>query len=95
MGLALLLGVSIVNRFSKNSMVSSGLFYGFLFLLSLLVLYDVQRLIKNAKKSQDKDWDPIKESIHIYLDAINIFAKIWFFFSDTESKKKRDVKKKK
>ena len=74
-GLTLIIGLFIVNRFfPKNAKASTWLFY------SLFVVHDVERLVYNAKKSKDLDYDPIKESIHLYLDAINIFFRICFFF---------------
>jgi FtsH-binding integral membrane protein len=78
-GLALIIGLFIVNRFfPKNDKAFTWLLY------SLFVVHDVGRLVYNAKKSKDLDYDPIKESIHLYLDVINIFFRICFFLHNIE-----------
>jgi hypothetical protein len=53
-------------------------------LYSLLVVDDVHRLVYNAEKSKDLEYDPINESIHIYLDATNFFFRVCFNFHNIE-----------
>jgi FtsH-binding integral membrane protein len=59
---------------------------------SAFVLYDVQKLIDNAKKKET--WDPIDESLDIYLDAINLFKIFVELFIEMQKeeleKKKKD-----
>jgi FtsH-binding integral membrane protein len=45
--------------------------YGGVALFSLFVLYDTQKLIHCAKTKAT--FDPINESLGLYLDAINLF----------------------
>lgn len=47
--------------------------YGGLALFSAYVLYDTQKIMYNAKTM--KIYDPINNSIGVYLDAINIFIR--------------------
>jgi FtsH-binding integral membrane protein len=48
--------------------------YGGLVLFSMLLLYDTQRIVKKAETSMH--FDPVNESIAIYLDTLNIFIRI-------------------
>jgi FtsH-binding integral membrane protein len=48
--------------------------YGGLVLFSGLTVADTQKLIDNAKNIQD--FDPMTESLSLYLDAINMFIRI-------------------
>ena len=79
MGLASIIGWVLVYRFFPKY----GSAYFFL-LYSLLVVDDVHRLVYNAEKSKDLEYDPINESIHIYLDATNFFFRVCFNFHNIE-----------
>jgi growth hormone-inducible transmembrane protein len=48
--------------------------YGGLVLFSLFLLYDTQRIVKKAETSAG--FDPVNESISIYLDTLNIFVRM-------------------
>lgn len=48
--------------------------YGGLVLFSMFMLYDTQRIVKKAESYHD--FDPINESISIYLNTINIFIRM-------------------
>ncbi|BES88983.1 UPF0005 [Nesidiocoris tenuis] len=53
--------------------------YGGLLLMSGMVLYDTQRIVRVAETHYDtveRPYDPINMSIGIYLDTINIFVRI-------------------
>ena len=71
MSLACLIGICLLQIFCKLQIPESILIYASLLVFSAFVLYDVQKLIDNAKKKET--WDPIDESLDIYLDAIAIF----------------------
>ena len=84
MGCAGLLGVSFASIFWPSQALFNIWLYGGLLLFSAFTLYDVQKIIHNAKgKAQ---WDPINESLGIYLDAINIFRHILVIFLGNKKK---------
>ncbi len=67
-----MIGIGLASMFWPNS---AGLFniwlYGGLALFGAFVLFDTQKVINNAKLKAY--WDPINESLAIYLDAIILF----------------------
>lgn len=84
MGLCGLIGVSVVNMFWPSPIMTSLALYGGLLLFGGFVLYDTQKLIHNASHKQV--FDPINESIGIYLDAIIIFQKLLIIFMNNKKK---------
>lgn len=70
-GLAGSIGLGIVNMFWPSPIMTNILLYGGLVLFGGFVLYDTQKLIYNAKTRPN--WDPLNESIGMYLDAIILF----------------------
>jgi FtsH-binding integral membrane protein len=58
--------------------------YGGLILFSAFTLYDVQKLIHAAKSKAA--WDPIGESLDIYLDAIILFERFLIIFMNNKKK---------
>lgn len=50
--------------------------YGGAALFGGLVLYDTARIIHNAETMSDDEFDPVNQSIGIYLDALNLFVRI-------------------
>lgn len=70
-GLCSLLGVSLVNLFWPSPLLMSLSLYGGLALFGGFVLYDTQKIVHNAENKQV--WDPMQESIGMYLDTIIIF----------------------
>lgn len=84
-GLCGLIGVSFVNMFWPSPLLMSLSLYGGLMLFGGFVLYDTQKLIHNA--SNKPAWDPINESIGIYMDAIIIFQKFLIIFMNNKKKK--------
>lgn len=85
MGLCGLIGVSLVNMFWPSPLLTSVALYGGLLLFGGFVLYDTQKLMHNA--TNRPVWDPINESISIYLDAIIIFQKLLIIFMNNKRKK--------
>ena len=85
MALCGLIGVSFVNMFWPSPMMMNLSLYGGLLLFGGFVLYDTQKLLHNAETRQQ--WDPINESIGIYLDAIIIFQKLLIIFMQNKKKK--------
>jgi growth hormone-inducible transmembrane protein len=58
--------------------------YGGLLLFSAFTLYDVQKIIHNAKSKAS--WDPVNESLGIYLDAIILFERFLIIFMNNKKK---------
>jgi len=69
--------------------------YGGLAVFSGFVLYDTQKILQNARLAEAGTIrrDPIKESIWLELDVINIFARVVDILSGQNSKKKKEVGK--
>ena len=55
------------------------LYFG-LALFSAYLLYDTQKIMYRAKT--DVRYDPINQSIHVYLDAINLFTRFVQIFGN-------------
>lgn len=70
-GLGAMIGAGLINMFWPSKVLFNFWLYGGLFLFGAFVMYDVQKMMYNAKRKQV--YDPINESLHIYLDAINMF----------------------
>ena len=85
MCLAGMIGLGLVNMFWPSKNVFNIWLYGGLVLFSLFVLYDTQKIIYNAKIKPY--YDPINESLSIYLDAIMIFQRFLFIFMNNKNKK--------
>lgn len=66
-----LIGLSLVNIFWQSPAIFNIWLYGGLFLFGAFTLYDIQKIVYNAKSKGY--YDPINESMGIYLDAINLF----------------------
>jgi FtsH-binding integral membrane protein len=63
-----------------HSVMENVVMYGGMAVFSGLVWYDTQKIIYKAKYS--KEFDAVNESIHIYLDAVNLFQLILSFLSN-------------
>jgi len=83
-GLGGLIGVSIMNMFWPSKALTSVWLYGGLVLFGAFTMYDVQKLMYNAKRKER--FDPINESLHIYLDAINMFQHFLIIFMNNKKK---------
>lgn len=74
---------------SPGGAVFSGLhaiyMYGGLVLFGGFTLYDTQRIVHNAET--ESYYDPVNESIGIYLDTINIFIRIAMLLNGSGKKK--------
>jgi len=84
-GLGGMLGVSILSMFNPLSPALYNIWlYGGLGLFSLFVLYDTQMILNRAKTM--KVYDPINNSIGIYLDAVQIFIRFAMIFGNAKKK---------
>jgi FtsH-binding integral membrane protein len=85
MGLAGMIGLSLVNIFWPSKALFNIWLYGGLMLFSAFILYDTQKLIHNAKTRAY--WDPINESFSLYMDAIILFERFLIIFMQNKNKK--------
>ena len=60
--------------------------YGGLVLFGGFMLYDTQRIIREAETQNY--YDPVNHSIGIYLDTINIFIRILMLLSSSGNRKR-------
>lgn len=84
MGLAGMIGLGLVNMFWPNKNLFNIWVYGGLALFCLFVLYDTQQIVYRAKIVPY--YDPINESLSIYLDAIMIFQRFILIFMGNKKK---------
>lgn len=52
--------------------------YGGLVLFSMFLLYDTQKIVHKAETQVS--FDPVNESVSIYLDILNIFMRNYYFY---------------
>lgn len=84
-GLGGMLGVSLLSMFNPASKALFNIWlYGGLGLFSMFVLYDTQMILERAKT--EPRFDPINQSIHVYLDAIQIFIRFAMIFGNAKKK---------
>jgi len=80
-----MLGISLLGMFFPGSPALYNMWlYGGLALFSAFILYDTQMVVARAKSEQR--FDPISNSIHIYMDAINIFVRFAMIFGGSKKK---------
>lgn len=85
MGLAGLIGIGFASMFFPGNQALFNLYmYGGLALFSAFILYDTQKIIHNAKVQQR--YDPIGQSLKIYLDTINLFQHFIMIFMNNKRK---------
>jgi FtsH-binding integral membrane protein len=61
--------------------------YGGLVLFSMFLLYDTQKIVHKAETSMR--FDPVNESISIYLDILNIFMRIAMILANGGGSKRK------
>ena len=84
-GLGGMLGVSLLSMFYPGSPALYNIYmYGGLALFSAFVLYDTQMIMYRAKT--EYAYDPINQSIRVYMDAINIFVRLVMILSNSRKK---------
>lgn len=97
LGLGLVMASSIGTFFlPPTTAVGAGLYsisiYGGLVLFGLFLLYDTQHIIRKAEYYPvfaQRPYDPINESIGIYLDTLNIFIRIALTLTGGGSSKRK------
>ena len=93
LGIALagMIGLSIMQIFKPNPLMHTYSLYMGVILFGCFILFDTQKLIDNAKKLEK--WDPINESLDLYLDAIILFEYFVEIFMEMQEKEKGKEKK--
>ncbi|XP_029047367.1 growth hormone-inducible transmembrane protein-like [Osmia bicornis bicornis] len=104
MGGPLAIGLGVVFASSVGSMflppttaLGSGLYsmslYGGLVLFSMLLLYDTQRIIKQAETYPAyeiaRPYDPVNNAMSVYMDVVNIFVRILTILAGGGSRKQK------
>lgn len=90
-GLGLVFASSVAGMFlPPTTRLGLGLYsislYGGLVLFSMFLLYDTQKIVHQAERAPY--YDPINNSIHIYLDILNIFIRMVSILSGGGNKRK-------
>lgn len=85
MALAGMIGLGLVNIFWPSKNLFNVWLYGGLVLFGMFVLYDTQKIIYNAKVKGY--YDPINESLAIYLDAVMLFQRFLLIFLGNRNRK--------
>ena len=76
--------LSLMCMFTNSSALFNVWLYGGLLLNGALVLYQTQKIIHNAKMQQH--FDPVNESLSVYIEAINIFQRILIILMGNKKK---------
>lgn len=80
-----LIGISLLQMIYPHSSALYNLWlYGGLALFSAYLMYDTQKIISNAKTH--RIYDPINNSIGVYLDAFNLFVRFMMIFGNQRKK---------
>lgn len=80
-----MIGIGLISLFYPSRALWNVWLYGGLLLFSAMVLYDTQKIIFNAKMKPY--YDPINESLSIYLDSIIIFQRFLLIFMNKRQRK--------
>jgi growth hormone-inducible transmembrane protein len=89
-GLGVIVWASIGSFIFGSEMLHDVSLYGGLLVFGGLMLTDTNKLIKNVEELSEKNFDPINESINIYLNIINIFIRILEILSKNKKKEKKN-----
>lgn len=84
MGLGGMIGIGLLGMFYPSQALFNIWLYGGLVLFSAFVLYDTQKIIVNAKRLPY--YDPINQSLGIYLDSIMLFERFLIIFMNNKRK---------
>lgn len=86
LGLGGMMGISLLSIVYPGSPALYNIYlYGGLALFSAFMLYDTQQIMYRAKT--DVAYDPINQSLHVYMDAINLFVRFVQIFGNSKNKK--------
>jgi FtsH-binding integral membrane protein len=81
-----MLGISLLSMLYPGSPALTNIWlYGGLALFSAFVLYDTQYIVQRAKT--DFMYDPVNQSMRVYMDAINIFVRLVMILGNSNRRK--------
>jgi FtsH-binding integral membrane protein len=83
-GLGCIAAIGIANIFLQSNALFNVWLYGGLALFLAYVLYDVKQIQNKAKRSAY--FDPMSESVGVYLDFVNIFVRILMIMNNKKNK---------
>uniref|UniRef100_A0A7S3MRA4 Uncharacterized protein n=1 Tax=Strombidium inclinatum TaxID=197538 RepID=A0A7S3MRA4_9SPIT len=84
LGLGGMIGISLLSAFYPSPALHNIWLYGGLALFSAFVLYDTQKVVYRAKT--EYAFDPINQSMRVYMDAINIFIRMVMILGNSKKK---------
>jgi FtsH-binding integral membrane protein len=79
-GLGGMIALSFANIFLNSPVIFNIWLYGGLALFTAFALYDIKMVQIKAKK--EANFDPMYNSIHVYLDFINLFIRIAYILNN-------------
>jgi FtsH-binding integral membrane protein len=83
-GSGVMMACAIASFFTNSALINNIWLYGGLGLFLAYVLYDVNQI--KIKAERLPYFDPMGESIHIYMDTINIFVRILMILNNKKNK---------
>jgi len=89
-GLTCLVGASFASMFFPGSSILQNVtLYGGLGLFGAMTLYDTQKVVQKAKLQTDENFDPIGDSLGLFLNTINVFVRMVQIFSNSSNNNNR------
>lgn len=83
-GLGVLVALSLANIFLNSPVINNIWLYGGLALFSVIIMSDIKDVQIRAAKANH--YDAMAESIHVYLDFINLFVRIAMILDNRKKK---------
>ena len=78
-----LLGASFLRIFYPGSVILKNIWlYGGMVTFCAFMLFDTQNMLLEAKT--ERNYDPIKHSLEIYLNAISIFTRVYRMLGESK-----------
>jgi FtsH-binding integral membrane protein len=89
-GLTCLVGASFASMFFPGSSILQNVaLYGGLGLFGAMTLYDTQKVVQKAKLQTDENFDPIGDSLGLFLNTVNVFVRMVQIFSNQSNNNRR------
>ena len=84
-GSGVMCACAMASFFTNSPVINNIWLYGGLALFLAYILYDVQQI--KIKAENQVVYDPLRESLHLYMDTINIFIRVLMILNDKKNKK--------
>lgn len=89
-GMGLLVAASFGSMFFPgSSLLQNATLYGGLGLFGAMQLYDTQKIAHRARTETTREFEPITESVGIYLNTVNIFLRFVQIFSNSNNNRRK------